>query len=275
MPNNTREILDKYNIRLDKNKSQNYLIDNDKLDNILEYADIRSDEVILEIGAGIGTLTIPMAKRASRVVAIEKDPVIADVLSQRLNEQKITNVEVINDDALKIDFPDFDKVVSNLPYQISSPITFKLLEYDFDRAVLMYQLEFANRMNAKVNTKDYSRLSVALYFRADITILDTLSPSAFIPQPKVNSAVIGLVPKSDVVLNDVFDDVVRALFQHRNKKAKKALVQSAHEINYDKRELKNVLDTVDNPLFEQKVFKLSPEEILEISGIVWRIKHEL
>ena len=104
MPNNTREILDKYNIRLDKNKSQNYLIDDNKLNNILYHADIQSDEVILEIGAGIGTLTIPMAKKASKVIAIEKDPIISDILKQRLIKEKITNIEVINEDALKIDF---------------------------------------------------------------------------------------------------------------------------------------------------------------------------
>ena len=79
MPNNTKEILDKYNIRLDKNKSQNYLIDNNKLDKILECADIKSDEVVLEVGAGIGTLTIPMAQKAQKVIAIEKDPVISNI----------------------------------------------------------------------------------------------------------------------------------------------------------------------------------------------------
>lgn len=268
MPNNTREILDKYNIRLDKNKSQNYLIDDNKLNNILYHADIQSDEVILEIGAGIGTLTIPMAKKASKVIAIEKDPIISDILKQRLIKEKITNIEVINEDALKIDFPNFDKVVSNLPYQISSPVTFKLLEYDFKKAVLMYQLEFAKRMNAKFNSKEYSRLSVALYFRADIKIIDTLPPQAFIPQPKVNSAVIELIPKKEVKINSLFDDVTRALFQHRNKKAKKALVQSAHELNFDKKELKKILDTIDCHLFEEKVFKLSPEDILEISTVL-------
>jgi len=268
MPNNTREILDKYNIRLDKNKSQNYLIDNNKLNRILDFADIQPDEIILEIGAGIGTMTIPMAKRASKVVAIEKDPVIADVLRKRLVEEDVDNVEVINDDALKIDFPHFDKVVSNLPYQISSPVTFKLLNYDFERAVLMYQLEFAKRMNAPVDSREYSRLSVALHFRADIRILDTISPRAFLPQPKVNSAVIELVVKNDVELNDIFDDVTRALFQHKNKKARKALVQSAHELKRDKKELKNILSTIDNPLFDEKVFKLSPEQILEISKIL-------
>lgn len=268
MPNNTKEILDKYNIRLDKNKSQNYLIDDNKLANILEHALIEPDETILEIGAGIGTMTIPMARKAFKVIAIEKDPVIADILRQRLVYEKIDNVEVVNDDALKIDYPHFDKVVSNLPYQISSPITFKLLSYDFKKAVLMYQYEFAKRMNAGVNSREYSRLSVALYFRADIKIVDTLSPQAFIPQPKVNSAVIELIPKHDVELNDCFDDVVRALFQHRNKKARKALIQSAHELGCDKKQMKQLLVDVECALFEEKVFKLTPEEILEVSVII-------
>ena len=97
--NDTKKILKKYNLRLDKNKSQNYLIDSNKVKFILEHADIQSDEVILEIGAGIGTLTIPMAKKAKKVIAIEKDPVICDVLRQRIIQEKLGNVELINDDA--------------------------------------------------------------------------------------------------------------------------------------------------------------------------------
>lgn len=268
MPNNTKEILEKYNIRLDKNKSQNYLIDNNKLNIILENADIHDDETILEIGAGIGTLTIPMAKQAKKVIAIEKDPLIVDVLKQRIIKEKISNIEIIRDDALKIDFPTFDKVVSNLPYQISSPVTFKLLDYPFKKAILMYQLEFAKRMQAKPDTHEYSRLSVALSYRADIKIIDTLPPESFIPQPKVNSAIIELIPKENTNISNVLNNTIRALFQHRNKKAKKALIQSAHELNTDKKVLKQKLNQIDNELLEQKVFKLVPEEIEEISKIV-------
>ena len=269
MAENTREILKKYNIRLDKNKSQNYLIDNNKLEKILENADIQPDETILEIGAGIGTMTIPMAKKAKKVIAIEKDPIICDILRQRIIKEKINNIELINDDALKIDFPSFDKVVSNLPYQISSPVTFKLLKYPFKKATLMYQLEFAKRMSAKEDTHEYSRLSVGLYFRCSCQIIDTLPPSAFIPQPKVNSAVVELIPHNcDVEIPELFDDTIRALFQHRNKKAKKALIQSAHEFGSDKKQLKALLDEVENPLLDVKVFKLKPEEILEISNII-------
>lgn len=267
MPEDTKTILDKYNIRLDKNKSQNYLVDKNKLENILQHAQIQEDETILEIGAGIGTMTIPIAKQAKHVIAIEKDPIIADILNQRIKKEKLENVTIINDDALKINYPPFDKTVSNLPYQISSPITFKLLEYNFTKAILMYQYEFARRMNAPVNTKEYSRLSVALYYRADIKIIDTLKPSSFIPQPKVNSAVIELKPKPHN-LPGIFDDTTRALFQHRNKKAGKALVNSAHEIKKDKKILKEKLRNMNNPQLDKKVFTLTPEEILEISRII-------
>lgn len=270
MPGNTKEILDKYNIRLDKNKSQNYLTDNNKLKIILNNADIHENETILEIGAGIGTLTIPLAKRAKKVIAIEKDPVISNVLKKRISDENLSNVEIINNDALKIDFPEFDKVVSNLPYQISSPVTFKLLEYPFRKAILMYQLEFAKRMQAKPDTHEYSRLSVALYFRADVRIIDTLPPEAFIPRPKVNSAIIELVPKDNNV-SEVFDNTVRALFQHRNKKARKALIQSAHELKSDKKTLKSKLNNVDCELLDEKVFKLTPDEIKEISEIIGEI----
>ena len=265
---NTKEILEKYNIKLDTNKSQNYLIDDNKLNIILENADIQDNETILEIGAGIGTLTLPMAKKAKKVIAIEKDPVIVDILKQQIIKEKLTNIEIIKDDALKVDFPKFDKVVSNLPYQISSPVTFKLLEYPFKKAILMYQLEFAKRMQAKPDTHEYSRLSVALSYRADTKIIDTLPPEAFIPKPKIKSAVIELIPKNNKPIDKLLDNTIRALFQHRNKKAKKALIQSAHELGGDKKVLKQKLSNVTNDLFEEKVFKLTPTQIKEISLIL-------
>ncbi len=268
MSNNTINTLNRYDVRLDKYKSQNYLIDENKIDFILENADIQRDETVLEIGAGIGTLTIPLAKKAHHVIAIEKDPIIADILEKEIERCNLENVTIINDDALKIDYPRFDKVVSNLPYKISSPVTFKLLEYQFKSAILMYQLEFAKRMQATCDTSDYSRLSVALYFKADIEIIDVLPPDVFIPKPKVKSAIIRLTPKNDTQTNEYFEKTTKALFQHRNKLAKKALIQSAHELDSNKKQLKEVLNSVDCELLERRVFKLTPEEILKISELL-------
>ena len=123
----TLKILKKNGIRLNKRKGQNYLIDTQILFKILNHANISLKDTILEIGPGIGTLTIPLAGMAGKVVAVEQDQKVAEILKERLKNLKITNVEVIIGDAVKIKLPSFNKVISNLPYQISSPITFKLL----------------------------------------------------------------------------------------------------------------------------------------------------
>ena len=108
----TKDILNKYGIKLNKNLGQNYLIDKNKRDQIVNFGNISNDDVILEIGAGIGTLTIELAKKAKKVIAIEQDPKICEILANRLKEEKISNVELINDDALKVDFPKFTKIIS-------------------------------------------------------------------------------------------------------------------------------------------------------------------
>lgn len=176
----TRDVLRKYGVRLRRSLGQNYLVDDGKRQRILGYADLGPDDHVLEIGAGIGTLTLPMAELAGHVTAIESDPFIAEILADRI---KGDNVDIIVGDALKVDFPDFNKVVSNLPYQISSPVTFRLLRHEFELGVLMYQKEFAARMVAEPGARDYSRLSVMLHFLAEVQIVDYLKPGCFFPRP--------------------------------------------------------------------------------------------
>ena len=269
----TKDILNKYGIKLNKNLGQNYLIDKNKRDQIVNFGNISNDDVILEIGAGIGTLTIEIAKKAKKVIAIEQDPKICEILANRLKEEKISNVELINDDALKVDFPKFTKIISNLPYQISSPITFKFLDYDFDLAVLMYQKEFADRMNGEVASKNYSRLSAMLYFRCDVEKLTDVSQESFIPKPQIDSTVVKLTPKENRIPPDdfkVYSKFTKALFQHRNKKIRNALIDSRHIIsNIDKKELKKRLNAIEdeilNDYLSKRVIVLTPEEILEVS----------
>lgn len=281
----TKAILNKNNIKLNKNLGQNYLIDKNKRDQIVRFGDLTKDDVVLEIGPGIGTLTTELSAKAKKVIAIEQDSNISKILEERLEKESIDNVEVINDDALKVDFPKFNKIVSNLPYQISSPITFKFLDYDFDSAVLMYQKEFANRMKGRVGTKDYSRLSAMLYFKCDVEILTQVSSESFIPKPKVDSTVVKLTPKLpelDGKLNNVKDisispddfkaysDFTKALFQHRNKKARNALIDSRHIVSsLDKKEMKKRLNEITstkiNEILLERVINLSPEDILYLS----------
>ena len=269
----TKNILNRYGITLNKNLGQNYLIDRNKRDQIINFANLTKEDVVLEIGTGIGTLTIELAKKAGKVIAIEQDTKIANILSERLKEEKIDNVELINDDALNVDFPKFNKIVSNLPYQISSPITFKFLNYDFDLAVLMYQKEFASRMNGKVGSKDYSRLSAMLYFKCDVETLTDVSSESFIPKPKIDSTVVKLTPKENKISKDefkVYSNYTKALFQHRNKKIRNALIDSRHIIcNLDKKEMKNKINSIENEEIEEylkkRVIAIEPEEILFLS----------
>ena len=269
----TKDILNQNGIKLNRNLGQNYLIDKNKRDQIIDFGNVTKEDTVLEIGTGIGTLTIELAKRAKKVIAIEQDEKICSVLARRLKDEKIDNVELINDDALKVDFPPFNKIISNLPYQISSPITFKFLNYDFDLAILMYQKEFACRMNGKVATRDYSRLSAMLYFRCDVEMLADVSCESFIPKPQIDSTVVRLTPKENVIADEDFETYSRftkALFQHRNKKIRNALIDSRHIIgSIDKKILKKRLNSIDderiNGYLEKRVVVLEPEEILFIS----------
>lgn len=151
-----------------KGAGQHFLVDQRVLAGIVEFAELGPGDVVLEIGAGTGNLTRALSKHADKVIAIEKDPNLARQLNYTINTD---NVEIIHADALKIEFPPFNKVVSNLPYQISSPITFKLFKYKFDFAILMYQHEFAKRIVAKPGTKDYSRLTVTTQYFAQTKLL--------------------------------------------------------------------------------------------------------
>ena len=292
----TKKILQNNKIQLNKNLGQNYLIDDFKRKKIINFGNLNKNDVVLEIGPGIGTLTLEIAKKVKKVVAIEQDIAISKILKNRLEKESIENVEIINKDALKIDFPYFNKIISNLPYQISSPITFKFLEYYFDLAILMYQKEFADRMIAKVGDKNYSRLSAMLYFKGNIEFLDTVSPESFIPKPKVISSIIKLRPLKNKdmennlknydsneksfsnnkiaieELNKEYPIICKAIFQHKNKKIRNALIDSRHILGYgDKKEIRHILnDMGKNKKLESLLIKrtiaTSPEEILKIAN---------
>jgi 16S rRNA (adenine1518-N6/adenine1519-N6)-dimethyltransferase len=266
MLSETLKILNKEGIKLDKRKGQNYLVDKNVLSSIIQSADLSTKDIVLEVGAGIGNLTIPLAKNAGKVIAVEQDRTIASILIKRLKELQIANVEVIIGDATKIKFPKFNKVVANLPYKISSPITFKILKYDFEFAILMYQLEFAERMIAKPGDSNYSRLSVMINFYTYIEMLFKVSNNVFLPKPKVSSAVVKLTPKNEVDVDEFLSNVTRALFQHKRKKVRNALMDSFHEIGVlDKYERRDLLSKLDQEILNQRVINMDPKNIRKLS----------
>jgi len=202
---------------------------------------------------------------------VERDRKIIKVLEERLRDH--SNVELLCGDALRIELPKFNKVVANLPYGISSDITFKLLEHGFELAVLMYQREFAERLAAKPGSDDYSRLTVNAYYRASVELLGEVLPEAFFPQPKVTSAIVRLRPREhpfEVTDERMLTNVIRALFQHRRQRVRNALYHSFGEIFPGKRPPKAerrafINGKLPKGLAEARVMDLPPEKFGEIA----------
>jgi len=237
---------------------QNFLINNEIALREVDYADIKSSDSVLEIGPGKGILTKVIADKAKKVYAIELDKNLIEYLERILPK----NVEIIHGDAVKTDFDKihFNKIVSNLPFQISSPITFKFLNYDFDSAVLIYQEDFAKRMVSFPGDKNYSNLTVHLYYKAFCEILEKISKNCFYPKPKVDACLVRLIPRSrppfKVDDEKFFVELSRLLFNNRRK-----MIRSVIKNNFDVN-LENI------PFKERRVEKLSPEDIGFLSDML-------
>jgi 16S rRNA (adenine1518-N6/adenine1519-N6)-dimethyltransferase len=244
-------------------KDQHFLVDERVLDRIIEYGKLNSSDTVLEIGAGYGNLTGKLAGKAGKVIAIEVDAELA------ATSLKWDNVEVIIGDALKIGFPPFNKVISNLPYSISSPVTFKLLECKFEFGILMYQYEFAKRMVAIPDSKDYGRLSIAVQYYSDVQILEVVPKSAFSSPPEVNSAIIKLVPRPapyDVVDEGFFMKFIKAAFSQRRKKLRNAIINNAVFLGITN--MDNALKKLPQEIIERRAETLAPRELAKLADIL-------
>lgn len=274
----TLSILKANGIIPNKKLGQNFLIDEGIIKKEVSKAQIVPGETVLEIGPGIGNLTKFLLDEGAGVIAIEKDSRMVKILEERFPDK---HLEIIQGDSLKVDFPDFDKCISNIPYVISSPLTFKLLEHRFERAVLLYQKEFARRLVAEPDTRDYSRISVSAYYFSKVRILDIIPPSSFWPPPKVDSAVVEIIPRESPpfeVEEDFFFRFLKGIFTHRRKTLNNAIFDSFPMIFGSSPERGQKRDIIRNMLDEdtlnKRVFKLSPEELGEISELL-RKGHEL
>lgn len=238
-PQNTIEILRKYHFTFQKKFGQNFLIDTHVLDKIIQAADITKEDMVLEIGPGIGTMTQYLAEAARKVVAVEIDDHLIPILSETLNEYD--NVKIINEDVLKVDMSEMTerenegrplKVVANLPYYITTPIIMGLFEshVPVESITVMVQKEVAQRMQAGPGNKNYGALSLAVQFYAVPYIVANVPPNCFMPRPKVGSAVIRLTrydrPPVDVEDEKLMFDIIRAAFNQRRKTLYNALRNS-------------------------------------------------
>ncbi|AEA46418.1 16S rRNA (adenine(1518)-N(6)/adenine(1519)-N(6))-dimethyltransferase RsmA [Archaeoglobus veneficus] len=192
---------------------------------IAGYAELSKKDTVLEVGCGTGVLTSVLLERAGKVYGIEIDARFVKLLQEKFaKEIDEGRFILIHGDAMKVEFPPFNKFVSNIPYFISSPLTFKLLRHDFDVAVVMYQREFAERLVARKG-ENYGRLSVVVKAYAKPEIVEYVSRKAFRPPPSVDSAVVRLIKKPEIEVENlqIFEDLVRYCFSRRRKQLGKIL----------------------------------------------------
>lgn len=274
---NTNEILSKYDIRLTKSLGQNFLTDANILRKITEAGELTPEDLVIEVGPGIGALTVTLAQQASRVVAVEIDKNLIPALKETTGH--IPNISVIHEDILKVDINTIlqgwngpVKVISNLPYYVTTPVVMMFLEnnYPIERMVLMVQKEVAQRMAAKPGTKDYGALSVGVQVAGTPKVLFQVSRNCFIPKPDVDSAVLRIILNGKLLekINDktIFFNCVRAAFSQRRKTLLNAM-SGAPNWRLDKEAIKRLIaamglkDTVRGE-------ELSVEQFITLSNLV-------
>ena len=269
----TRLLLRSYRFFPKKRLGQNFLVDSHVLQKLLLYASVSDADVVLEVGAGLGFLTRLLAQKCRKVIAVEIDSNIVKILREQLHG--LPNVELIEGDILKVSIPSFNKAVSTPPYSISSPLLFWLLERNFDCAVLTFQKEFAERLNAAVDSKEYSRLTVSTYYRADIELLDDVSKESFYPAPDVDSTIVQIKPRKPpfkVADEKLFFELVQVLFTQRNRKVRKVIIPFLQRQRFGREESLRISGSI---LFHDKrVRELAPEDFGAIANEVARKRLE-
>lgn len=235
---------------------------------MVSYASLSAEDIVLEVGAGLGFLTERLAEKAKQVIAVEIDPKLVEILKDRLGNYG--NICVLHRDIMKLVGPGFDKVVSTPPYSISSPLLFWLLEKRFGQGILAFQEEFARRLAAPVGSEDYSRLTITTYYRAKVELLDLIPRESFWPPPKVDSMIVRLKPREPpffVEDEEAFFEIVRAIFTQRNKKLRNAIIPLLSKCKIHKRrsvEIGNALSFRD-----KRPRELSPEQIGKVSNEIF------
>jgi 16S rRNA (adenine1518-N6/adenine1519-N6)-dimethyltransferase len=271
-----RILLAAHNIHPKKQMGQNFIVDPAFTEKIVKRAEILPEDIILEIGAGLGALTIPLARRARKVFAVEKDRQIIPILNMEILVSGLTNISIIEKDILSVDVKALVEdmggkivVMGNLPYNISSQILVQLVRSreGISRAVLMFQKELAQRITAETGCKDYGRLTVMLRYCSDIKKLTNVKASLFFPKPKVDSQILELKFKKKIE-HKASDEqflfkVIKSGFGNRRKTLKNAL--SASDLNIDPNTATMVLEKSGiDPI--RRAETLNVEEFVKLSN---------
>lgn len=274
-----RILLDAHNLRPKKQLGQNFIIDPAFTKMIVNRSGILPEDVVLEIGAGLGALTIPLARKAKKVFAVERDQQIIDILRREILASGLSNTVIIEKNILTFDIEVLAEnigrkivVMGNLPYNISSQILVQLVRSRkvVSRAILMFQKELAQRISAQPNCKDYGRLTVMLRYCSDIKKLADAKAALFYPKPKVDSEILELKFKSKAVHpardEAFFFKVIKAAFGNRRKTLKNSL--AASELNIDANTAKHILECSGiDPA--RRAETLNTEEFVKLSNLLY------
>ena len=289
--------LKELNIHLDKKRGQCYLVDENIAKYIIKEVEIDENDIILEIGSGLGTLSDSLIKRGKKVYFLDNDDKITKFLhthlksnykvelikfsSEPIDFEQFSDVKgiIINGDAIKIPFPVVTKIVGNIPYQISAPLIFKIIDSwninKLKKSILMVQDDFANRLIANINSKNYSRISAAVGLYLNIKKIKIVPSSCFFPKPRVTSVIIELTAKNSLS-NDSPENIyrkdylsfLRGVFPFKNKSLRNAISfflkydeDAANQFKYFKKIIKN---PELFPFINKKLRRFSPQQLFNI-----------
>ncbi len=279
----TQAILNTYKIQANKSLGQNFLIDDCVIEKIIESSNIEKEDLIIEIGPGLGVLTERLLKKSNNVVVIEIDKKMIEILQNRFCLNR--NLEIINNDVLKVDLEKLIKnkkeqtninkvkIVANLPYYISTPIIMKLLEnrLEISEIIVMVQKEVAQRLGAETGTREAGAITYAVEYYAQATPIIDVPKESFIPSPKVESQVIKLEvrqnPKIEVEDEKLLFNIIQKSFMQRRKTLSNALINN--RILDSKEEVEKMFKTLEIPS-NVRGENLTLEEFGKIANYVYK-----
>lgn len=275
-----RSLLSAWELSPKKQFGQNFLADPSTSEMIIFRSKILPEDIVLELGAGLGALTIPLAKTANKVYAVEKDNSLIPLLQNELLVKSIDNVEILNENILKLDINGLAArhdqkliVIGNLPYNISSQILVKLIKERrcVSRAILMFQKELARRICGEPGNKDYGRISVMLKYCADTSVIADIKASLFFPKPKIDSRILEIRfrehPEFMVDDESFFFNVIKAAFGKRRKTLKNSL--SASELGINAQTAESALNSAEiDP--SRRAETLTIEEFVKLGNTIYQ-----
>ena len=273
----TKKIMRTNSVFAKKMFGQNFLIDDNILQGIVDSANVNEQDTVIEIGPGLGNLTHYILEKGANVIAFEIDTDMIQILNDRFNNN--SKLKIINKDILKVSMEEYlkdnkVKIIANLPYYITSPIIFKLLEYrkNIHSITIMIQKEVADRINAKPHSKDYGVLTINTNYMADVEKIINVPNTSFIPAPNVTSSVIKITPneikENELGIKDeeIFKELVKKAFSARRKKLSNSLQNSGIN-NMCKQDIENMLEQVGLNL-NCRAEEVSIEQYAKMANII-------